>query len=112
MLILECPKRSWTFFAGSPRPPAQLGQRFFAETSAFEAAELTTDEELNALREATWAATEKSMVGVPVRNDEDALAAVDWLTNLGKGCMIGLDDSVAGSLMLELRSYLARKVQS
>jgi hypothetical protein len=91
---------------------AELGKRYFAELEIFNALEAKTDEQTDAQAE-TWKATERLMVGVPVRSNEDALAAVDWLINHGEGCMIDLSgDEIAGSLMRELRAYLARKVAS
>ena len=42
-----------------------------------------TDEENDALAEATFEATREQMVGVPARTAEDALAALDWLIKEG-----------------------------
>jgi hypothetical protein len=96
---------------------AELGKRYFAKVDAYNASDLETDEEA----EKMWA-IQRRMLGVPVCSDEDALAAVDWLINLGDGSTIELAEEderdamesyrIAGSLMRELRAYLARKVQT
>jgi hypothetical protein len=92
---------------------AELGKRYFAEAAAFEASNIDTDEGLDALAEETWMATERRMIGVPVQSDDDALAAVDWLIHSSNGCMICFEeDEIEGSVIRELRAYLARKVLS
>src|SRR5688572_30421621 len=58
------------------------------------------------------------MIGIEVRSEEGALAAIGLILDLGNGCMISLsgdddgEDRLAGWLVRELRVYLARKVQS
>jgi glycerol kinase len=71
---------------GEPGQLAALVNRYFAEVDAFNARALSdgyTDEEADALADATFEATLRQMIGVPARTTEDALAALDWLIKEG-----------------------------
>ena len=99
---------------------ATLAQRYFAEQAAFNTTTLEDDstEATDALADRTFLPVLRQIVGVPVRNDKDALAAVDLLLDSGDGCMIDLSDDgtiferVDYSVIHALRDYLARKVAS
>jgi hypothetical protein len=67
---------------GEPGQLAALVSRYFAEVDAFNTRALTdasTDEEADALAEATYRTTLRQMIGTPARTPDDALAALDWL---------------------------------
>jgi hypothetical protein len=94
---------------------ARLMRRYFAEVATFEADPRDADEYFRS--DQPFDETLKQMVGVPVRCPEDALAGVEWLIDLGRGCMIDLSGgssyyNVAGSIVNELRDYLAKEVRS
>ena len=74
------------FASDEPGELAALVVRYFAEVEDFNRlspAEGRTDEDNDALAEATFDNTMQEMVGVPARSRQDALAALDWLTKEG-----------------------------
>jgi hypothetical protein len=82
---------------GEPGQLATLVHRYFDEVDAFNTRALTdasTDEEADALAEATYNATLRQMIGVPARTMGDALAALDWLIKEGAD----LENEYAGDL--------------
>jgi hypothetical protein len=63
-----------------------LVRRYFEEVEYFNATSLAddrSDEESDALAEATFDKTMHEMVGVPARSRDDALAALEWLIKEG-----------------------------
>jgi hypothetical protein len=74
------------FALGEPGQLAALVHRYFAEVDAFNARALSdgyTNEEADALADATFEATLRQMIGVPARTTGDALAALNWLIKEG-----------------------------
>lgn len=99
---LACPA-----MAAVPEPGGEMAalvRQYFAESDAFNATAgdginipYRTDEESNALAEATYEATVKRMAATPVRNAEDALAVIHWILIEGPEFGHGIGGGVFGS---------------
>jgi hypothetical protein len=89
-------------------------KRYFAEVAAFNASPPDDDDYF--LGDQPFDSTLREMIGVPARSAEDSLAAVEWIIDDGKDCMISLGEAlygrVASSLLNATRDYLASMVQS
>ena len=91
---------------------ATLVQRYFAEVDHFNIVAITddrTDEQNDALAEATYYRTEHEMERTPVRTPQDALAILDYFERedvFGHYC--GEMNTIIGSLVGGLRAYLCR----
>jgi hypothetical protein len=90
---------------------ARLVRRYFAEVESFDTAGCNDDGEADSLAAATFEATLRRIIDVPVQSKEDAIAAMDWLIYEGKDSMIELggDHSiyaqVSGHLVTAVRKY-------
>ena len=102
--------------AKAPQEPSELAalvQRYFAEVDHFNivaVADDRTDEQNDALAEATYYRTEHEMERTPVRTAKDALAILDYFERedvFGHYC--GEMDTLIGSLVGGLRAYLCRR---
>ena len=85
---------------------------YWSQVEAYNtAAEFSSRAEEDAFAQRTFEAAEKALIGVPVRSAKDAVAAVDYLIHAGNGWVLNFsDDRVEGSLIRELRTYLATRV--
>jgi hypothetical protein len=94
---------------------ASIVRRYFACADACNAVpDDFPDDKYDVIARATLAAAAEELVGKPVRNAQDALAAVEWLVQHGRDNRIELDDSadapphdrICYSLLHALRDYL------
>jgi hypothetical protein len=110
-----------------PSELAGLVRRYFAETADFNRIAVQdgrTDDDNDALADATYETTLERMIGVPARSAEDALAALDWLVkeeaDFGTDYDQGEDDDdalgqhvqVVTSLVDAIRGYIEGKVEN
>ena len=108
------------FAAGEPGELAALVRQYFKQVAAFNktsVGDYRTDEQNDALAEATYEATQERMIGVPARTAEDALAALDWLIKEGVDFEIDYSDEPDGrheevvvSLVTAIRSYIEGRI--
>ena len=101
--------------AKGPSEFAALARRYFAEVAAFNADARGDDNEFyNA--DQPFDATLQQMIGVPIRNNDDATAAAEMVLECGRGCMIDFGEGPHGRLaewsLHALRDYLAGKVEA
>jgi len=80
----------------------------------FNATPHETDEESDAHEAATWRPTLVRLVETPVRNREDALAAIDWLFKESECFDITLSepDHDYSKVLNAVRRYVAEEVRS
>jgi hypothetical protein len=93
--------------------------RYFDEIAAFNSSKDDPppgyDGEMQWYEAQPFNRTAEQMIGVPVRNDRDALAAIDMLLHCGDGCVIDFSngeryDRVAASLIHAVRDFLAGRI--
>ena len=96
-----------------PEAPGQLAalvRQYFAEIEAFISDPRLDDNEFY-MSDQPFEVTLRELVGVPVRNKDDAVAAVDWIIDDGKDGDLnfggdGIYGQVTESLAHALRNYL------
>ena len=91
-----------------PSELAALVRRYFEEVEAFNSADHATDEESNALAEATYEATLEQIIRTPARTQADALAVIEFMEkeDLIEHYWVCDDENVPASLVAALRVYL------
>lgn len=100
-----------------PEGPSELAaivRRYFEELAAFNADPRGDDNEFyNA--DQPFDVTLLQMIGVPVRSNDDATAAVQIVLECGRGCMIDFGEGPYGQVaewcLHALRDYLAGRVE-
>ena len=99
--------------AEGPSELAGLVRRYFDEVAAFNADPRGEDNDFYHADQ-PFDVTLEEMIGVPVRNPDDAAAAVDMVLECGRDCMIDFGEGSYGcaaeSLLHSLRDYLAARV--
>jgi hypothetical protein len=99
---------------------AALCRRYWEQVEVFNNLEDLSDDESDAHAAATFECTVRLMIGVPARNAEDALAALDWLIKESTNMYLVLNDTAGDafdpnndldcltvSLVRAVRGYIA-----